>query len=143
MNDNRGHGGAHEDLGAGNALVLQRAPMRDKLAAAGLAWQRLGRGLQGLLTGRAYFAAKCWAMGTHQDPGWCDHPDLVTALMKASDIAAGGAQGWLAVLRERASCGTCAMSYRLENIRICAFCTRYVCARCTRAHAECDDQVVG
>lgn len=90
------------------------------------AWAALGRGGQGLLSGVALVALRCWHREYAKRPG-------ADPLM-GEYLAAGEAQqsaGWFdAVLSQREYCSRCGTRYRIENLSICTRCNALHCYEC-------------
>jgi hypothetical protein len=128
-----------------NAVILDPGrPIRERLEAAARQWVESGRGSDALLTGSAYFMARCWL---NSRSGTRLENDNVSQnardFIAAGKAALGGETGWNSLLAQRESCRECNMPFRLENLGICTACAEYVCGACRRKHTGCAGEVVG
>ncbi|WP_371502489.1 hypothetical protein OG871_35640 [Kitasatospora sp. NBC_00374] len=120
-----------------NHVVLDCGlPIDERIRRLVEVWTRDNRGREHLLTGKAFFAVYSWHL-RHRT----DHDIARAEFVAASYDSIGGSDGWDAMLRERANCGTCGDRYRLENIGLCTGCMRYTCYACG-AHASCTGETV-
>jgi hypothetical protein len=129
-----------------NSIVLSRgSAMDERLHRAARQWTSAGRDPALLLGGTAFFLAQCWlySSGAHQTESPLFRQE-VADYVAASKTALGGEAAWNAMLNQRAGCTHCMMTFRLENLGICADCTGFVCPSCKAIHtAKCPGEVVG
>ncbi|MFE7562094.1 hypothetical protein [Kitasatospora sp. NPDC057500] len=113
----------------GNRCLLDPAhPFPERVTRLVRAWEDDGRAGYRLVDGRALLALYCWHLDATRR-GTADDAPATTAYVAAAFAANGGADGWDALLRERADCTCHGQSWRLENISVCLGCLRYVCYR--------------
>ncbi|MDY0815749.1 hypothetical protein [Kitasatospora purpeofusca] len=113
----------------GNRRLLDPArPFPERVARLVRDWEDDGRARYRLVDGRPLLALYCWHLDAARRGTTGDDP-ATAAYIAAAFAANGGADGWDALLRERADCACHGDSWRLENISVCLGCLRYVCYR--------------
>jgi hypothetical protein len=129
----------------GDAIVFDTSsPMALRLKTAAARWSEQGRVSGGLLTGEAFFAARCWVLQRDRDPDAPPIDPVVADLVLASLRLAGGDDGWHRFLERKTPCPGCGTVWRLENIRYCTGCMGFVCIDCAEGHrAVCGREIVG
>ena len=100
------------------------------------AWADTGRGREGLLSGVALVALRCWHWDYAKEPG---ARPLIAEFLAASE--AQQPAGWFdAVLAQRECCKRCGGRYRIENLSICTRCQALHCYECVN---KCDRDAAG
>jgi hypothetical protein len=129
----------------GNEIVLDTArPFEERIRLACEAWVSGGRGAEGLLSGKAFFAAQCWVY-EHSlfDVTAPSYDEPIAEFVVASREFCGGDRGWDRMLLDHVACEACRQNYRFENIAISTKRMMYLCPDCARAFNDSDEDVVG
>lgn len=126
-------------------LFTKQIPMFERIQEAITLWKNNNMHKYFLLSGEAYFAARCWA-NTHKTykSDSETYSEEIENYLKTSEQLLGGDAGWWDMLEERANCHDCGESWKKSNIKYCVKCMNFVCLRCETTHySACQERIVG
>ena len=130
--------------GGNNEVLDTEHAFEERMRRACEAWAAGGRTAEGLLSGKAFFAAQCWVYD-HKlyDVASESYDEPIAEFVAASREFCGGDQGWNLLLLDHIACEACRETYRFENIRLSTKRMTYVCLRCSNAFTDPDEGMVG
>jgi len=129
----------------GNKVILDcDIAFSKRISQAVNSWVQQGRGTNGLITGKAFFACKCWAIKNEvYNPNYRNYSENTHDFLNASESLNGGDEGWIEHLYDHIACELCRENYRLENIQISLRTMMYICPGCASQHTDEVDEIVG